>query len=179
MSISVIGRRYANALFALAEQQNAVDKVGADLSDFATSFDDNRELQNLFNNPVFGSETRRNVIREMASAGQMHGAVRDTLQLLSDRRRMGSIGDVADAYQATAEERSGRVRAEVTTAQELPEAYFNELQSVLKQVTGKEVVVERKVDPSLIAGVVTRIGDKVYDGSVKNRLSGLKEELLG
>lgn len=178
MSISVVGRRYARALIALADEQQAVEQVGQDLRDFATAFAESRELQNLFSNPVFGVETRRDVLREIATASKMHAAVRDTLLLLSDRQRMGSVEEVAEAYEATAEARSGRVRAEVTTAEALPDAYFEELTKVLKQVTGKDVVIARTVDPTLIGGVVTRIGDQVFDGSVKNRLSGLKEELL-
>lgn len=70
------------------------------------------------------------------------------------------------------------MRAEVTTAAELPEAYFTELKQTLERVTGKQVVVTHKVDASLIGGVVTRVGDQVFDGSVKNRLSELKDELL-
>ena len=104
--------------------------------------------------------------------------MRDSLLLLADRNRLRHVGEVAASYDADAEARSGRLTAEVTTAEELPASYFSELTATLKQVTGKDVVVAKKIDPSLIAGVVTRIGDQVFDGSIKHQLSELKEELL-
>jgi F-type H+-transporting ATPase subunit delta len=107
----------------------------------------------------------------------MDPLVRDTLLLVSDRGRMGQVEDIASAYQEQAEARSGRVRAEVVTASELPEAYFTELQKTLERVTGKKVSVARRVDPSLLGGVVTRVGDQVFDGSLKHQLQELKHEL--
>jgi len=88
------------------------------------------------------------------------------------------VGEVADAYDALAEARSGRLRAEVTTASPLPDSYFAGLESTLHAITGREIVLVRKVDPSLVGGVVARVGDQVFDGSLKNRLSELKSELL-
>jgi F-type H+-transporting ATPase subunit delta len=99
--------------------------------------------------------------------------------LLSDRQRLRHAPEVADAFEAMAEARSGRVRAEVTSATALSPAYVSELERTLSTVTGKQVVLSQKVDPSLIAGVVTRIGDHVYDGSLKSRLAELGDELLG
>ena len=178
MSISVIGRRYANAVFALATEQNAVEQVGQDLRDFAATFGGSRDLQNVFENPGVSAQARREILRDIAQAGNMHPVVRDTLLLLADRNRLRHVGEVSAAFDADAEARSGRIRAEVTTAGDLPDSYFQELTATLKQVTGKDVVVVKKTDPSLIGGVVTRIGDQVFDGSVKHQLTELKEQLL-
>ncbi|MDD9941507.1 MAG: ATP synthase F1 subunit delta [Myxococcales bacterium] len=179
MSISVIGRRYAHAVFALASEQNAVDQVGQDLRDFAGTFTDNRTLQNVFENPGVSGQARRDILRDIAQSSGMHAIVRDTLLLLSDRNRLRHVDEVSAAFDANAEALSGRIRAEVTTAGDLPDSYFEELTATLKRVTGKDVVVVRKLDPSLIGGVVTRVGDQVFDGSIKHQLSELKEQLLG
>jgi len=77
-----------------------------------------------------------------------------------------------------AETRAGGLRAEVTTAAQLPESYFTELENTLRAITGRDVKVVRHVDPSLVGGVIARVGDQVFDGSLKNRLSELKTELL-
>jgi F-type H+-transporting ATPase subunit delta len=177
MTTSILGRRYATALFSLAEQAGSIEKVGQDLRDFASSFHGSRELHNVFENPSIGVKQRQQILRDIAAQSGMDPLVRDTLLLVSDRGRMGQVEDIVSAYQAHAEARSGRVRAEVVTAAELPEAYFSELQKTLERVTGKKVSVARRVDPSLLGGVVTRVGDQVFDGSLKHQLEGLKHEL--
>jgi F-type H+-transporting ATPase subunit delta len=179
MTVSVIGKRYAKALLGLTPDAGAAGRAGSDLKDFAASWAQSRELRAVFENPGINQDTRRQVLREIARQTGMLDQVRDLLLLLSDRRRMQHVPEVADAFEAMAEARSGRVRAEVTTASSLPPGYFGELERVLREVTGKQVVLQHKVDPSLIGGVVTRIGDQVYDGSLKSRLSEIKEELLG
>lgn len=177
MSTSILGRRYASALFALAEQAGSVDKIGQDLKDFAATWQGSRELRAVFENPSVGLQNRRQILREIAAASGMDPIARDTLLLVSDRGRLGYVADIANAYQTLAEAKSGRVRAEVVTATELPEAYFQELQKTLERVTGKKVSVSRRVDPSLLGGVVTRVGDQVFDGSLRHRLDELTHEL--
>jgi F-type H+-transporting ATPase subunit delta len=178
VTVSVLGKRYANALLNLAGDAQAVDQIGRDLRDFATAFESSKDLRNVFENPQISQQTRRQILKDLAASSGMHDKVRDTLSLLSDRSRIRNVAEVADAYEAMAEARSGRLRAEVTTATQLPDSYFTELERTLQQITGREVVLVRKVDPSLVGGVVARVGDQVFDGSLKNRLSELKSELL-
>ena len=104
--------------------------------------------------------------------------LKNTLKLLADRGRMALLPELAAAFNGLAQTATGQVEAEVTTAAPMPDKYYLELQKVLEKVTGKKVVVVRKQDPSIIAGVITRVGDKVFDGSVRNRLTELKEQLL-
>jgi F-type H+-transporting ATPase subunit delta len=89
------------------------------------------------------------------------------------------LPQLARAFTELAEVAAGGVRAEVTSATPLPDAYYAQLQRALEQTTGKKVSIEKKTDPRLIAGVVTRLGDQVFDGSVRTRLSELKESLRG
>lgn len=178
MSTSVVGKRYARALFALAEGAGAIDRVQRDLRDFTASWNASRELRNVFDNPAFGSEVRRNVLRDFAAKASAHDFVRDLLRLLSDRRRLRHVPEVAEAFDALVESKAGKVRAEVTSAAPLPEAYLTELGRTLGRALGREVVIGQKTDPALIGGVVTRIGDRVFDGSLKHKLSELREELL-
>jgi F-type H+-transporting ATPase subunit delta len=177
MSISILGRRYASALLTLATQAGNVDKVSRDLRDLAGTWAESKELRSVFENPSVTMQARRQVILEIAKQSGIEPVVRDTLLVLSDRHRMAQLPEIIDSFDALAEARSGRVRAEVTTASELPEAYFTELKNILERVTGKSVVVTKRVDASLLGGVVTRIGDQVFDGSLSHRLSELKHEL--
>jgi F-type H+-transporting ATPase subunit delta len=178
MSVSVIGKRYAKALFQLASDAHAVEAVTRDLHDFAQSWESNRELRAVFENPSVSQKNRAEILRELARASGMQAHTRDLLLLLSDRQRLRHVPEVAESFAAMAEARSGKVRAEVVSASPLAPAYVAELERVLRAVTGKEVVIAHTVDPSLIGGLVTRIGDQVFDGSIKSRLSELKSELL-
>jgi F-type H+-transporting ATPase subunit delta len=173
----MLGRRYAAALLALAIEQNKTDRVLSDLRDFIQTWQSSRELRAAFENPNVGLEARRRILRELATASNMDALLRDTLLLISDRGRIGHISEVYDAFAALAEARSGRVRAEIVSATELPEAYYNELQKTLERVTGKQVVIAHRVDPTLLGGVVARVGDQVFDGSLSNRLNELRQEL--
>jgi len=177
MSISILGRRYAKALFSLAVEADKLTKISQDLSDFVASWKGSRELRSVFENPSVGLESRRKVLREIATASSMDPTLRNTLLLVSDRGRLTHIEDIAEAFKVLAEERSGRVRAEVVSATELPKAYYTELQKTLERITGKQVSIAQHVDPSLLGGVVTRIGDQVFDGSLKNQLKELTHEL--
>jgi F-type H+-transporting ATPase subunit delta len=177
VTVGILGRRYAQALLTLATEAGNVDKVSRDLHDFTAGWRESRELRTAFENPSVSVATRRQVLRDIAQSSGMEPLVRDTLLLVSDRRRMAYLTEIVEAFDAMAEARSGRLRAEVVSAIELPEAYFTELQKTLEQVTGKQVAIARRVDPSLLGGVVTRIGDQVFDGSVSHRLNELKHEL--
>lgn len=178
MKSSSIGRRYARALLDLAEQAKQTDRVAKDLTEFADSYEKSRELRDVFENPKIARETRKKVLAALVDRMAVAPIVKSALLLLADRGRLRHIGDIAAAFQVLSEDRAGRVRAEVTTATAMPDAYFTELAKVLEQATGKQVVLVKSQDPSLIAGVVTRIGDKVFDGSLKTRLSELKERML-
>jgi F-type H+-transporting ATPase subunit delta len=178
MSVSVLGKRYARALFGLGQKASVTERMSRELQDFVAAWEQSRELRTAFENPSIGQSIRHAILRDIAVQAGMHEHVRDLLLLLSDRRRLRHIPEVAEAFEAMQQASSGVIRAEVTTASELPDAYFNELQATLKQVTGRDVVIARKTDSTLIGGVVTRIGDHVFDGSLKYRLSELEDELL-
>jgi F-type H+-transporting ATPase subunit delta len=102
----------------------------------------------------------------------------NALRLLARRRRLSALPDIAKRLSTLADEKAGIVRAEVTSATALPESIFTQLQEKLEKATKKKVVLERKQDPSLIAGMITRIGDNTIDGSVAGRLHELERQLL-
>jgi len=178
MSTTAVGRRYGRALFDLAKANGAVEEVGQSLSDFVAGWEESPDLQSLFGNPSYRADTRIAVLKEMANAMFLSDFVLKSLCLLSDRGRMAHIPEIYQAYRDLAEADSGRVRAEVITASDLPDSYFEELEATIARITGREVTLTRRTDPSLIGGVVTRIGDQVFDGSIKHHLTELKAELL-
>jgi F-type H+-transporting ATPase subunit delta len=176
--VSALGRRYARALLDLATEAGKAEAIGTQLNDLVLAWQTNRELREVFENPAFGAETRKSVLTSLGDRMKLETLLVRVLTLLSDRRRMRHFPEVADAYRDLAEQRAGRVRAEVITATSMSSAYIAELTKTLEQVTGKKVTVTTREDPSLIGGVVAKVGDKVFDGSLKTRLEELRDELL-
>jgi F-type H+-transporting ATPase subunit delta len=101
-----------------------------------------------------------------------------SLRLLAKRRRLGAVADVARELERMVDDDAGVLRASVTSAAALSEAYLDKLRQELEKATGRKVIISHRQDPSLVAGVVTRIGDKVVDGSVRARLSSFRDALL-
>lgn len=178
MKSSIIGRRYAGALFELAAEQKLVEKIERDLTDFVAAYQSSDDLRDALENPKVSAAGRKAILTQILTKMGASALLKNTLCLLSDRGRMRSIPEVLAAFESIVEARTGKVRAEVTSATALPDAYYAELEKALSAATGKTVVVVRKQDPSLIAGVVARVGDRVFDGSLRHRLGELKDELL-
>ena len=173
-----LARRYARALYELGKQAGQLEAMGKSLAELAAAWNESKDLRDAFANPSVTAEMRRKILDALGQRLGTSQTLKNTMQMLSDRRRLRHLPEIAEAFATLAEQQSGRVRAEVITATQLPESYFAELKKTLEQVTGRQVQLVQRHDPSLIAGVVTRVGDRVYDGSLKNQLAELEDELL-
>ncbi len=175
---TTIGRRYAKALLELAQDRGEGEKVRRDLLSLVDTWEASKELREVFENPAVTAEARAKVLKAVSTRLGLSPLLVNTLRLLSDRRRLRLLPELAAAFVALMEERGGVVVAEVTTAQPMPASYFAELAKALEQALGQKVSVTKKQDPTLIGGVVTRVGDRIYDGSLRTRLQELKEQML-
>lgn len=175
---TTIGRRYAKALLELAEERGESEKVRRDLQSLVDTWTASKELREIFENPAVTAESRAGVLKAISARLGLSPLLVNTLRLLSDRRRLRHLPELAEAFVALAEERGGVVVAEVTTAQPMPDSYFSELAKALEKALGQKVTVTKKQDPALIGGVVTRVGDRIFDGSLRTRLQELKEQML-
>jgi F-type H+-transporting ATPase subunit delta len=177
--MSAIGRRYAKALLELADEQKQMDAVVADIAKVREAWQLSADFRELVSNPVLPRPAIKSVLNAILEKLAVSDLVRNTLNLLVDRGRLAQLDQIMEEFDVLAEAKTGRVRAEITTARPMSDSYFEQLKTKLAEITGAEVVVVKKEDPSLIGGVVTRIGDQVFDGSIKNRLTELRETLLG
>jgi F-type H+-transporting ATPase subunit delta len=178
MSVSIVARRYAQALLELGVEQGGLDKLVEDLATIAGAWETSHELRNALENPLVSHAAKKAVMAELSEQIAATPTMRNVLLLLVDRRRTKTLPYLARTLRELADARKGVVRAEVTTAAPLGDAYYARLQTQLEKMTGKRVVVDRVTDPSLIAGVVTRIGDRIFDGSLRTRLQSLKDSLM-
>ncbi len=121
---------------------------------------------------------KKSIVAELAQTIGLGQTARNALFLLNDRRRMAVLPGIARLLREMNDKRKGILRAEVVTAAPLSDVYFSRLQQQLEKMTGRKIVLDKREDPTIIAGVITRIGDVVYDGSLRARLHEIKHALL-
>jgi F-type H+-transporting ATPase subunit delta len=174
----VIARRYATALIELGTETGQLDALVDELQRAAQAYQSSPELRTALADPLVAIHAKKAILAEVAEKLQLGTASKNTLNMLLDRRRIQALPPIAARVREMADAKRGILRAEVFTAMPLPEEYFAQLQQQLERVTGRRIALDRKLDPSLICGVVARVGDTVYDGSLIARLRQLKESML-
>ena len=136
------------------------------------------ELTMVLANPVFLLSQRRAVLDDIVKRLSLSPVMRNFTMLLMDRGRIGALSAIAREYGKLVDQQAGRVRALITSAKPLSLDQEGRIKAALERRTGKNVIVETRQDPALLGGVVTAIGDMVYDGSVRTQLAQLREQLL-
>jgi F-type H+-transporting ATPase subunit delta len=173
-----VARRYAKALFELGVDAGTLKSLVFEVREIADVYAESLELRRVLDNPLVADAAKRAVLTDIADRAQASTVVKNALLLLGDRRRLHALPAIAQLLHEMSDLREGVLRAEVTTATRLGPAYYARLQQQLEKMTGKRVVIDRREDPSLVAGVVTRIGDTVIDGSLRTRLHEMAHALL-
>jgi F-type H+-transporting ATPase subunit delta len=173
-----IAKRYATALLEIGTESGQVDALVDEMTRAAAVFESSDELQSAFADPLVAPHAKKAILAEVSGKLGLGQTSRNALALLLDRRRIKALPAIANRLRELADKKRGVIRAEVLTAMPLPEDYFERLQRELERVTGAKVALDRKLDPTLICGVVVRVGDTVYDGSLVARLRQMKETML-
>jgi F-type H+-transporting ATPase subunit delta len=174
-----LARRYAKALLEIGVKQQTYDALGKELDRAAEAFKRSPDLRNALENPVFPLEKRRLVLDDVARRLALSKTVRNFVMLLLDKGRIAALPDIARAHRALVDEQAGRVRATVISARPLDPVLETRLKAALERQSGKTVILEKREDASIVGGLVTQLGDLVYDGSVRTQLQQLREQLLG
>ncbi len=177
MSANAIARRYAKALVQLGSEEGAVDKFQAELSGFEAVLAAHGNLRSIFADPAFGVEAKRNILKDLIAKLSVSPTVASFLSLLLDKGRLGLLDQVIASYGTLADELSGVVRPTLVSAMPLADAQVTEIKSALEKMTGRQVVLNVEIDPTLIGGVVTKIGDQLFDGSVRTQLQRIEGTL--
>ena len=171
-----IARRYAQALSQQAESENNVDQVDEDIELIRESLDGSRELVRFFESPVIPRQKKDAVVKELFK-DRLQPTTLHFLQLLIEKKREDLFPSVVRAYRDLRDRQLGVVEAHVKSAAPLDDAETKRLETALEERTGQQVRLHTTVDPELIGGVVVRVGDTVYDGSVRHQLGVLREQL--
>lgn len=173
-----IARRYARALFEIGAEKNTFEAFGQELAALAAVYTQTTELRQTLENPVFQLSQRRGILEKILPRVAPSREVHNFALLLLERRRISVLPAIARAYQELVDQRLGRVRATVTSAKPLDPTALASVQRALERRTGKRVELTAEVDAGLIGGIVARVGDVVYDGSIRARLDSLRTRVL-
>lgn len=183
MADTTLASRYAKALIDLGVETHTLDALQSDLARVreVVLADDSR-LLDFLSAPVFERDERHRVLMavldRMAQRREIHALTRNFLRLILDKGRFAAVPEVIRQFELLADGKANRERVVVETAEALSADLLILVRTTLERATGRTIVVEPKVNPDLIGGMVARVGGKVYDASIKSRLSEIRQQLL-
>jgi len=172
-----VARRYAAALADVAIERKITERARQDLDAFAAAFAEASDLRNFLESPTIGRGAKQEAIEKIAARMDLSPAVRNFVYLLVDHRRTELLREIQQAFHVELNTRLGIAEAEVTSARELGAEERKRLTAALEQRTGKKIEARFREDQSLVGGAVVRVGSTVYDGSVREQLTRLREQL--
>ena len=170
----VSGRRYGQAIFELAQEQDAADQWGRDMDEVAEAFQDADFIALLKHAGVPAEDKRRATDAVLAGVRPM---VQNMVNLLVARGLVDAIPEACREYTDLLDRQQGRQRVEITTAVPLEPAEVERITEFVAGLIGREVVVTPHVDEAILGGLVIQIGDRLLDGSAQARLNGLRDQL--
>jgi F-type H+-transporting ATPase subunit delta len=176
-SVSGVSGRYATALFELARDEKSIDAVLVDLINFDALLNDSADLKRLVRSPVFSAEVQMSALNAVLAKAGISGTSAKFLRVLTANRRLFAVSDVIRAFRALVANFKGEATAEVTVAEQLNDKNLDALKSALKSVTGKDVALNVKVDPSIIGGLVVKLGSRMVDSSLRTKLNSIKHAM--
>ena len=177
MSANAIAKRYAKALVQLGAEEGAVARFHTELSGFDGVMTTHGNLRSIFADPAFGAEAKKNMLQDLIARLSLSPTVASFLLLLLEKNRLELLSQILQSYGALADELSGVVRPTLISALPLAEGQVAEIKASLEKMTGKQVQLKVEVDAGLIGGVVTKIGDQLFDGSVRTQLKRIEDTL--
>nr|CRH07908.1 F1 sector of membrane-bound ATP synthase, delta subunit [Candidatus Magnetococcus massalia] len=179
MHESTIAKRYASALAELASEQNILDKVQDELSQFQAILNETPEFESMLVNPTTSREEQHQLLATVLEHAKPQTVTSNFLRLLVDKRRMNLLGQMVDNLQKILNEQAGRITVTVESAKALTNTHIQRLEKSLATVTGKEVSLEVNENPELLGGLVIRMGSVMFDDSLRSQLHRLKEIMKG
>ncbi|WP_375459163.1 F0F1 ATP synthase subunit delta [uncultured Enterovirga sp.] len=172
--VSGVAGRYGSALFELARDEGRIDEVARDLDSFQRMLDDSADLRRLIRSPVFSAEDQTRAIEAVLGQAGIGGYAANLIRVVAAKRRLFVLPDMIRAYRALVAKSKGIVAAEVRLAEEPSPRIMDDIKSALRDMAGSDVDVDVKIDPSLIGGLVVKVGSRMVDASLKTKLNSIR-----
>jgi F-type H+-transporting ATPase subunit delta len=171
---SGVAGRYATALFELAKEEKALDAVEVDLLRFNEALGASEDLARLVKSPVFSAEEQARALEAVLGKLGIEGHTRNFVLLVARNRRLFAVPGMITAFRAMLASERGETSASVVAATKLTEGQVTALKQALQAALGKEVILDERVDPSLLGGLIVKVGSRMIDTSLRTRLNSLK-----
>jgi F-type H+-transporting ATPase subunit delta len=171
---SGVAGRYATALFELAKEEKALDTVAGELGRFNEALDASPDLARLVKSPVFSADEQTRALDAVLGKIGIGGLTKNFLLLVAKNRRLFAVPDMISAFRAMLARERGETSASVIAATKLTETQVTALKQALSAALGKEVLLDERVDPSLLGGLIVKVGSRMIDTSLRTRLNSLK-----
>lgn len=174
--VSGVAHRYATALLESAQESGpgAIDQVEGDLDRFSALIAESPDLARLIKSPVFSSEQQVGAVTAILDRTGIGGLAGNFIKLVASKRRLFAIEAMITGYKALVAEKRGIVRAQVTVAEAPPANVVEDIKAALKGVAGENVVLDIKVDPSIIGGLIVKLGSRMMDASLRTKLNSIR-----
>ena len=169
--------QYANALADIALEQGAAEPAAKQLAEFGAAYAQSAELRTFLASPAVMVEAKHGAIDKLVARMGASKIIRNFLYVIADHRRTQLIPEILSAFQQVIRQRQGVAEVEVSSAVELSAAQKKDLAKTLERLTGKKIQTKYSLDPALLGGAVVRIGDTIYDGSLRCRLNEMRARL--
>ena len=177
--VAGLAARYATALFELARDQGALDRIAADLDSVKSMIEGSADLRRLVRSPVIGRAAQGKAIDAVLERAEVHDLTRRFVGVVAANRRLFSLEAIIAAFRQLLAKSRGELTAIVSTAQPLTDAQRAALDANLRRAVGVKVAVETKVEPELLGGMVVRIGSRMFDSSLRSKLQRLQLAMKG
>ncbi|MGU3492530.1 F0F1 ATP synthase subunit delta [Xanthobacteraceae bacterium A53D] len=175
--VSGMAGRYATALFELAEEAGSTDAVAADLDRLKGLIAESADLQRLVKSPVFTSEQQVKAVGAVLTAAGISGLSANFVKLVAQNRRLFALPSIFEAFAALVAAKRGQTVAKVTVAEPLNDAHSAALKAALANQTGKDVSLDVTVDPSILGGLIVKLGSRMVDASLKTKLNSIRHAM--
>ena len=173
-----ITRRYAEALISIGVEENRCEKFESELTEISVVLDGSTELKNVLYSPVYLSKNKKGILKEIIKRLEISKDIENFLNLLIDKKRIELLPHILKKYGEILDQIVGRVRAKVIVAKNIPAELISKLKESLEKYSGKKVLLEIQEDPAIIGGVITKLGNTVFDGSIRTQLEKIKKSIV-
>lgn len=177
--IAGIAGRYATAIFDLAQEEKAVEIVEKDFSALKTMISDSDDLARFVKAPIFSRDEQKKGINAILHRMEAADLTRRFVLLLTSKRRLFMLADIIRTFDLLVARQRGEIAAQVTSARALSDAETAEIKSILKSGLGRDPQLEAKVDPSLLGGLVVKVGSRMIDSSLRTKLNSIRTAMRG
>jgi len=172
--VSGLARRYATALFELAENDRALIDLETDVGRFSTLHEQSDDLRRFIKSPVFSADDQVRAIASVLDRAEIKGLVANFIKVVAANRRLFVLPEILTEFRRLLAAHRGEAAAEVTSAEPLSDKHVAEIKAALKAALGKDVALETTVDPSVLGGLIVKVGSRMIDGSLRTKLNSLK-----